>query len=85
MDDIDPLSDRSTCECGGELGARGAHVVGHEDRCRPRLVGGEPRECGSDALHECGIELIGNGSADVVGLEDGGHRSSIVGRHGGRP
>ena len=48
----------------------------------PVGVGGEAGERRADPLDDVGVELVGHGAPDVVGLEDGVERGGVDGGHG---
>ena len=64
--DIDTLAAHPFGECRRELDAGLAHVVRDQDARRSR----ETSERRPDRAGDAGIELLGNGAPDVVGLED---------------
>jgi hypothetical protein len=67
-------------EGGGQLDPRFAHVPGHQHGRGP----GEPGHGHADGPELLGVELIGDHSPDVVGLEnvgEPGHGRAILARH----
>ena len=66
-------------ERGGEPGERRPHVVPDHDRAA--LGTGDGDERGPGAPDEVLVELVGDGAADVVGLEDGAHDVRVWAGH----
>ena len=78
VDDVDTLFEHAAGECVDELGTGRAHVATDQD---PRCVG-EAGEADPQRVGDVGVELIGDGAADVVRLDDVVEHLPHVGRFG---
>ena len=71
VDHVEALVLHALGERRRQLDAARPHVAGHEHpRGRPSASSDEAGERGADAPAELGVELVGDGAPDVVGLED---------------
>ena len=72
VDDVEALARDALGERADELDAGGPHVAADEDPV-PCAVGSSATKrakAAPIALDELGVELVGHGAPDVVGLED---------------
>ena len=78
-----PLGPGPLGEGRGQLDPRRAHVPGHQQPGGP----GEPGHGAADGPAQVGVELVGHGAPDVVGLEDvsGGPMGGSAYRGGSAP